>query len=493
MSSVTAKLHKLRGLVERVIPMGPFARSVAVVGGGTGLGYGIVLAASPIVTRLYSPTDFGVFGVYMSIVAMALIVISWRYELAIPAPEDDNRAANVLVLALTLVVCMSAVIGVGLWLLGSVLLYWLDAPSLRPYLWLVPLNTLIGGFYGALQVWCVRKKSFAAIARSKLSQAVGAVVVQVGIGLFLLGPLGLLISHIVRWGGGSTTLGRAVWRGSAASLKQVSPKGVLDVARQYHRFPMFSMWSALLNNVSAQSPILLLSAFFGGTPVGWFVLTSQVLRTPLVFVGQAISQVFFSSASEASRKGQTAGITLRVFTGLMSIAAPYVALLMITAPEVFGLIFGRAWTMAGVFAQFLGPWLLIVFAATPVTSLVYVLERQRGDLVFQTCLLLGRVVVLTIGGQRHDVLLAMALFGAVSAAMWFVYMLWLLHVSGNHPRDGLICMGKSLAAALPVVLPAAAAKLLFGTPLWVMAGLIISGAWATANVVKGLRNRERSS
>ncbi|MGD8450932.1 MAG: oligosaccharide flippase family protein [Phycisphaerae bacterium] len=491
-TGMTAWLRKLWSLVERVVPMGPFARSVAVVGGGTGVGYALVLAASPIITRLYLPPDFGVLGVYISLVSMGLVVISWRYESAIPAPEEDGSAANVLALVLALVVGMSTLIAVVLWVLGDVVLLWLDAPRLRPYLWLVPFNTLVGGIYGAFQLWSVRKKAFAAIAQSKLSQAVGAVTTQIGLGLLYLGPLGLLLGHVVRWGGGGAALIRIFWRDHFACLKQVSVPRVLEEARRYRRFPMFTSWSALLNTCSAQLPVMLLSAFFGTAPVGLYVLTSQVLWTPLNFIGQAISQVFFSNAAEASRQGQTAGITLRVFTGLAGVGTPYAALLMITAPEVFSLVFGPKWMMAGVYAQFLCPWLLVVFTVAPLSSLVYVLERQQGDLIFQACLLAGRVGALLVGGLWDDPLLAIALFGAVSVALWFVYMLWLLRISGNEPREGLVRLARNLAATLPIVLPAAAAKLFLGGPIWVAVGLAISGTWATVGVAHRLRKERRA-
>jgi O-antigen/teichoic acid export membrane protein len=476
--------------IERAIPVGSFARSVAVMGGGTGLSYALVLAVSPIVTRLYTPPDFGLLGVYMSMVSMSLVFVSWRYELAIPAPKEDTEATSVLVLAMALVVGTSAMIGGALWAIGGLIVDSLDAPELRPYLWLVPVNTLIGGVYAVLYSWCVRKKAFAAIARSKLSQAVGTITAHVGLGLLFGGALGLVVGHIVRWGGGSVTLFRDFWRDSAGCRKRISLRGTLTMASRYRRFPMFTVWSALLGNCGTQMPVLLLSAFFGSVPAGLYVLTGQVLWMPLNVVALAISQVFFSSASEASRGGKAITLTLRVFTRLVAVGTPFIMLLMVAAPEGFALLFGPKWTMAGVYAQFLCPWLLLAFAVGPVTSLVYVLEHQHGELVFQACLLVGRVAALVMGGLLGDPVLAIALFGGVSAAMWFVYMLWLLHVSGNRPRDGLICLGKNLAATLPVLLPTAAAKLVFDTPLWVVGGAAISAAWAAVNVVRGLRRRD---
>ena len=45
--------------IGRLLPKGGFVRSVAVLAGGTGLGQAVVVLASPLLTWIYTPEDFG--------------------------------------------------------------------------------------------------------------------------------------------------------------------------------------------------------------------------------------------------------------------------------------------------------------------------------------------------------------------------------------------------------------------------------------------------
>src|SRR5690606_21592699 len=92
-----------RGRIPR--PRAGFVRNVAVLAGGTALGQLLTIAASPVLTRLYDPADFGVLGVYAALLTTITTVASLRYELAIPVSDDEEEAASLLVL------CLVAVIG----------------------------------------------------------------------------------------------------------------------------------------------------------------------------------------------------------------------------------------------------------------------------------------------------------------------------------------------------------------------------------------------
>jgi O-antigen/teichoic acid export membrane protein len=65
---------------------GGFRQKVLQVAGGTALTQGLLVAASPLLTRLYSPEDFGVLAVYMSLVVFVVIGATLRYECALPLP-----------------------------------------------------------------------------------------------------------------------------------------------------------------------------------------------------------------------------------------------------------------------------------------------------------------------------------------------------------------------------------------------------------------------
>jgi hypothetical protein len=130
------------------------------------------------------------------------VVASLRYELAIPLPDDDETAANLLVLSLAIVSGMSLLVGLAVRLFGDHVARWINAPALGPYLLFLPLSFLGAGVYQALNYWAVRKHAFSQIVQTKLGQSVGMVLTQIGLGLSGMDPVGLLLGDAVGRGAG---------------------------------------------------------------------------------------------------------------------------------------------------------------------------------------------------------------------------------------------------------------------------------------------------
>jgi O-antigen/teichoic acid export membrane protein len=479
MGAISNKLNAL-------LPKGQFARSVAVMGGGTATAYGLMALASPIITRLYTPDDFGVLGVYVSITSFLIVIAAWRYEVAVPVPEDDQTAADLVVLSLSVLV-FTSLLSLGLtWLIGEAVVRWLAEPGLRPYLWLIPVTVLVGTLNQTLQCWGVRKKAFSTIARTRLWQAGGVATTQIGLGLAGMGPLGLILGNVVQQGAGSTILGRLILRANGTFRLRLGLNCLLQTARRYRRFPLFSSWSSLLNTISAQVPILFLTAFFSSATAGQYALCNRMLWAPMGLIGAAVSQVFFSRAREARLCSETATATYSVFIRLVEIGAPFTLILALAGPELSSLVFGPQWHPAGVYAQWLSPWLFLVFVTSPLSSLVFVLEYQRGELVFQIVLLLARVAALVVGGRSGEPLVAIALFGGASAVIWLAYLLWLFKISGNRPVTGLRGLLVQLARTVPLIIPTAVGKFVFGGVTGTAAGALISAGWAGFRIARRL-------
>ena len=183
----------LRGL----LPKGRLRRAVVVLMTGSAFGQLLVLAASPLLTRLYTPEDFGVLGVFTALLMIFGIAVSLRYELAIPLAEDDARMVNLLALSLVLTLLVSSLVGVAVWLRGELLAGWLKTEALWPLLWLLPIGLLAMGCNRALIHWAIRRQKFGQIARRQIGRSVGQVIIQIGCGYLALGPIGLLLDAVM--------------------------------------------------------------------------------------------------------------------------------------------------------------------------------------------------------------------------------------------------------------------------------------------------------
>lgn len=474
--------------IGAVLPKGQFARGISLLAGGAVLGQVIIVIASPILTRLFSPDDFGVLGVYVALLSIFSVIASLRYQLAIPLPKQEEEAANLLALSIGIALFISIIVVFVVWLAKNQIVDWIKAPALRPYLWLLPLGVATVGTYQALNYWAVRKQAFGRIARTKISQASCSVLIEIGFGILKFGPIGLLVGNIAGQAAGTTTLASLAWRSDREALKAISLKGMSRMAIRFRRFPFFSSWSGIFNILSTQIPILMLSSYFGPIITGLYALSCRVLALPMNFVGQAASQVFFPTVVDANRRGSIAIITKLFFVRLVQVAVPSFLIIGFSAPALFAVVFGQQWRGAGTYAQWLTPWLFLVFVSSPLSILPTVLERQRREALFNLVLLISRVGALAIGGTLGSPGIAVGSFAVVSALCWFGFMLWILGLSGNGVIRVLGILSTETIAACPSVLPILFSAFFLKSDFYVLVAVGLSGLLSAPRLIRNVKS-----
>ncbi len=400
---------------------GSFARNVVVLAGGTALGQAITVLASPILTRLYAPEDFGVLAVYSSLLSILAVVASWRYELAIPLPEKDEDAANLVALSLSIVVLMSSLVGLGVWLFGGQIVLWANAPALQPYLWLLPVGVLLVGSSQVLNYWAVRRQLFGLIARTKLHQGLGATLTQIAGGFLKDGPMGLIVGQIVGQCAGLTTLAQLMWRTDRAKLRTIRRAELRRIAKRYKKFPQLSAFSGVINSVGLQIPTILLASLYGVQVAGWFAFTQRVLGIPMNLVGQAVSQVYMGTGSRLIHQDVRAlrSLFLKMAFRLLLIGSFPLGIMAIGGSWLFVKIFGDAWGNAGSYAQILSLALLAQFMIVPLSQTLNMLECQDWQFkwdVFRLVVVFLSIFLASVFGGTH-----WQAVGAYSLSMVFAY------------------------------------------------------------------------
>ena len=420
-------IERLAVIVRKILPKNKFARGVGVLVGGTAGAQVLMILASPVLTRLYTPDDFGLLAVYMGLLALFTVVASFMYELAIPLPETHKEAANILVLSLLIVLSTTAVSAALILIIGEQIANQLDAPKLANYLWLLPVGVFLSGCYKVFNYWAIRTKSFSSIAKTRVSQSLATIAVQL-LG-FKLGGAALLLGQAGGQGVGSVRLAKSALR--HPEFRRWQWAGVWHAAKRYKRFPIYSTWSGFANTAGVQLPPLLFASLFSAGAAGLYALAHRVLSLPMSLIGQAVGQVFFSGAAEAHREGRLGTLVISLHSRLSAIAMPPALILVIAGPELFRMVFGESWYQAGVFARWMAPWLYFVFATSPLSTLFSVIEKQGSGLVFQLVLLTTRVGSMIIGAHTGNLLLTIILFSSVSALCWIGFMFWIGYHAGK--------------------------------------------------------------
>ena len=294
---------KLRHNLDRVkssFRNGGFAGSVLNLSGSMMIGHGLVLLSTPLLTRLYTPEDFGMLGLYVALLMVLGRVVCLCYEQAIPLPEAKQEAADLLVLGIFIALGMSILAETVVLWRGHAIARLFKMPQLGDYLWLLPLSLLGVGVYQGLNYWSIRNKQFASLAVTNISRSAGRVGTQVVLGLMQVRPVGLLLGNVVGQFGGCGVLTGQIWREGGKHIRAVSLPSMVSSAWRYRRFPMISGGSALLNSLGRNLPPLLLAAYYPAHVVGWFALSQRIVSMPATLVGDAVAKVYLGELSNGT-------------------------------------------------------------------------------------------------------------------------------------------------------------------------------------------------
>ncbi len=371
----------------------PVHRGMAVIAGGTAGGQLLALISAPVLTRVYSPSDFGIFAIISSIAVTVGSSSALRFELAVPLPGDEQDAHSLVTLGL-LSAGITAVGGtIVVALAGDALAHGFAQPGLMPWLWFVPPTAAVLGVYMVLNQLAVRNRRYGAIGRRNLFQTTILVATQVGLGVAGLRPGGLVLGLGIGQAAGALSL---LWgsgiRGEAARRGRQRQQLVATLSR-YRRFPLVSSPSGLLNVMGLQLPILLIAYHYGDEVAGWLGLSQRVLALPLALVGAAAAQVYLGELVSTSRGGSARPMALfmKASRRLAGVGLLIAIVLLFAGPSLFHLAFGPEWVISGQYAQALSLGLAAQLVAAPLSQTLTAFERQYLQLTWD----IGRLVLIT--------------------------------------------------------------------------------------------------
>jgi O-antigen/teichoic acid export membrane protein len=373
MNTRYAIFNQFIGDLFRYLAASGFLKNAAKLAGSTALSQIILILASLILTRLYTPENFGVLAIFTSLFGQAVVLTSFCYEWIIPLAEEEEEAIDVLIFSLILTIFTSIVFAIVIGIYGHNIALWANSPASEPFLWLLPIVIFFGGMYQNFNYWSLREKAFGLIARTKLAQSLWTTGTQILLGLFAQGSIGLLIGYLLTQLVGIWQQAMFFWHNHHAQVKLVSFTRIATVGRKYFSYALTSGTSTFVYATGSAVPSLLLSSFYGTAAVGSFSVAQRLTSIPVVIVGAALSQVFLSHAAEMIRNDPKELKRLFLKTSLLLFAASLlIGSIVLVSPLVFPIIFGDIWIESGFMAQAMVPMFIFSMAIAPLSILEWV-------------------------------------------------------------------------------------------------------------------------
>jgi len=392
----------LRGFIRK-IKSNAFYQNIAVVAGGNAFANLIGVVSAPIITRLYTPQDYGIFAVFSSVIAILGSVATLRYSIAIPLPRKTKISNDIIKLSLIVSFLFSLFITIVILTFGRFITNKLSLNNIEPYLFFIPITIFGRGIYNTLTNWAVRKKQYKLITRTKVSQGIISAVTKIGLGIIGLKPLGLILGAIIQEFGGNTTLFRKFFKQTPFFLKKIDFKGIIYVAKRYKKFPLIQTWSHLLLNLGNELPVLLLGTVFDYKVAGIYGLANKIINVPMFLIGRSVSQVYFGEISNIGIQNSQKiyKLSKSILKKMFVIGLIPVMLIMAFGPWLFMVVFGQEWHEVGVYARYLTLYILTSFIASPFENVFNLYEKQNLQLILNIIKLSSVVIVFVISSYLN--------------------------------------------------------------------------------------------
>ena len=390
-------------------------RPAALLFSGSAAAQLIPFAATPIISRLFSPQEYGLYAFALSFVAITALIAGGGYNQAVNLASSEADAVDLAWLGIAGGACLSGL------LLVAALLELSAGRVFQERMWFIPAATFMLSLHTSVSPLATRKLRYGLIVRSRITFAVASTATTLLAGWLHLGERGLMLGYLAGLVsacalllGNNTLAGAVEHQGTIPRLR--------DTARRFSRFPKWQLGASLIDSLATQLPVWTLSTLFGSAVLGQFSFAGRMIGLPLQLVGGSFGEVF---RQQSSVEWNTHGHCRQAFRHhalvLSAFYIPAVLLLSIGGPWMVRLLFGERWLLAGEMIR----WVCLIYALKgSVGALSYAMilaDRQRRVFIIHLLLLACAGAGLLVAAAGGGVMTSIQVLVGTSVAVYIVY------------------------------------------------------------------------
>jgi len=404
-----------------------FYKNVVVLVTGTAFSQLLTFMFTPFITRLFGPEEFGIAGLF---IAIANIIISFSalcLPMAIILPKSPKEATSVARLSVGICYLVSFALFVFILFFHDLIGSEFNLAFDSTFLFLLPIICVCAGFQQVSEKWLQRKNMFHLIAKILVLQTIIAIIIKLTGGFYLSEhpvliiafTLALILNSIL------STKFSGLKLSEIATLKS----NFIDtqLLKKYHDFPLFRCPQVVSFGLTQGVPIIVFSTYYGAQSAGYFALSIAMLAAPANLISKAVGDVIYPKFAELFNNGVNIQSHIgKVTLCLVAIGLIPLVIFMLFAPQLFEIVFGNEWEMAGVYASWLSLSYFAGFINAPVVQAIPILKLQKKFFIYSMVVTVLRVALLyalaILDFSAIDVIKAYSLLGAILGASIIAYV-----------------------------------------------------------------------
>lgn len=382
----------------------------------SGIAQVILIITTPIITRLYSPAEFGEFTIFSNIAMILIPIINARYDLLIVNAKND-RSANILsqisfLISLLILLILIPILAISAWLYPNFIL---DFIFIIIMLFLVSLTNIFTNYLN-------KERKYKVLSLINVFRAGSMALLQIIFGLLSLGSLGLIIGFSLSYITG-ITLGYKTFKKHFNIVRNKEETKALFLENKNQL--VYSTPSILLNSLSFLVVVFFIGILYTNTEVGIYGMAIRVLGIPVTIISLGLSKIFMQQANDYYiERGNFRNLLLKFSSTLVIVSIILYVPLYLFSEELVNILLGHSWVDAITVIKIVIPLFVIRLIVSTVSLSVIVLQKQQLELILQALFLIGTTVTFVISKMLN---LTFLNFVSINTAVLIVsYMIFFI-------------------------------------------------------------------
>lgn len=412
-----------------------FLNDIKVLIGGTLVSQVIGILAIPLLTRLYSPEQFGEVGVFISYTSFAVLIVTLKLDIAIANEQRPNIRMVLFKSTLLISTILSLIITLLYWIFwGLDLLGFGELNSMAMFL-IFPC-ILFGAFLSVSRFWFVGFGDFQKVSRALMSQSIFKNVIQIMVGYSkLLNKSGLYLGEIL---GRFFSLWSYIGQWPKINRSDLRLEKSKRVLKRFRSYPFLVLPSSLMD-LSATLMLIPFIAFrYGIYEAGQVAMVIRILAIPVNLVIAGFSDIFHNKiVTIASDSKLAMTLFLRSSAVLTALGLLFFLIVLTFGRDLFTIVLGSDWDLAGSYAEIFIYWTVPQMIVSPLSRVVFIFNEQRKKLLYDALVLSNLLLAFGASSYLNWSVFVMLTYLAFTNVVLYVIYYYIIFkiIARNHVRD----------------------------------------------------------
>jgi O-antigen/teichoic acid export membrane protein len=360
-----------------------YIRNFSALAGSEGIAQAIQIGVSPLLTRIYTPVEFGQYELFKSIALLLTVVGFLQYDVSIYSAKTEKESIQGFALSSLILIFICVLAGIFIYFFNDFFIRLIGSNIKEGWSWTIPVYVLFSGGTTLLLVWLTKMGSFVLLSKLKILVSILVAGTQVLFGYFNMGYWGLIYSTIIVQIIAFLLFFYPFLKDNFKNLTQIDFPGLIKTCKENWRLPLIVLPGNFLNNFVQTLPVFFLGKV-DPSILGYFSLARRIIDFPLKFITAAVQRLYVKELTDeiaATGIGKVSFIkNLKLYTFIA--VSLFFGILTLTKP-LLPFLFGEEWKPAVPYVIVLSLLFSIRFIFGSLSFVMVLGKAPKLDLIWQ--------------------------------------------------------------------------------------------------------------